>query len=174
VPRLISREDALAAIRREGGEPACLMCSILARGVGPVHAVHEDAHALVMLPRYVRSWGSAMVIPKPHVTTYAEIDAPLWTHVNALALHTARVVERVLAPRRCYVASIGSSAGEEELVQSSRHLHVHVIPVHDASMRPADVFSWAAGVLVADAPEWEALCASYRAVWTSSGAPAGS
>ena len=173
MPRLIAREEALTAIRREGGEPECLMCAIVTRAVGPVHVVHEDALSLVMLPRYVRCWGSAMVIPKAHVTTYAEIDAETWAHINALALRTARVVERVQRPRRCYVASIGSSSSEQELVQSSRHLHLHVIPVHDAATKPADVFSWADGVWVADADEWDELRTRYCDAW-SSGTPAGS
>lgn len=149
------------------------MCAIVARAAGPVHVVHEDDRALVMLPRYVRCWGSAMVIPKAHVIAYEEIDTATWTHVNALALHTARIVERVQRPRRCYVASIGSSTGERELVQSSRHLHVHVIPVQDADMKPADVFSWAAGVWVAEPHEWEVLRMRYCDAWTK-GSPAGS
>ena len=65
------------------------------------------------------------------------------------------MVERVMRPRRCYVASTGSSAGE--MTQTSRHLHVHVIPLYEADDRPSDVFSWAEGVYVGTPEEWEAL-----------------
>ena len=167
MPRLIPREDALAAIEREGGRPPCLMCAITARAVGPVYAIHEDDEALVFLPRYVRAWGTLMIIPKPHATTYAAIDPALWTRANALALAAARVVETVHNPARCYIASIGSNTGTQELLQSSKHLHLHVIPVADPSTRPADIFSWADGVWVAEPAEWEQLQADYRAAWDS-------
>lgn len=164
MPRLIPRAEALDRIRREGGEPECLMCAIVERRVGAVYAVYEDEVMLVMLPRYVRRWGHAMVVPKAHVTSYAQVDAAVWLEANRLALVTARVVERVQQPRRCYVASTGSS-NARELVQTSRHLHVHVIPLYDYEDRPADVFSWQAGVYVGEPEEWEALAASYRAAW---------
>lgn len=166
MPRLISRAEALDQIRREGGQPSCLMCAILNRRVGPVHVIHEDDAMLVMLPRYVRRWGHAMVVPKVHVVSYAEVEPAVWLEANRLALVTARIVEHVRRPRRCYVASTGSSAGEE-LLQTSRHLHVHVIPLYESDDRPADVFSWAEGVYVGEPDEWEALAASYRERWDS-------
>ena len=57
------------------------------------------------------------------------------------------------------------------------HLHVHVIPLYDDTDRPADVFSWQSGVVVADHDEWEALRAEYARAWaygTDSATPAGS
>jgi histidine triad (HIT) family protein len=170
VPRLISRDEALARIRAEGGTPACLMCAIVARQVGPVIAVHEDERALVMLPRYVRRWGHMLIVPKAHVVTYTEVPTELWGWIDRLALHAARVIERLHRPPRCYVASTGSAAGVE-LTQTSRHLHAHVIPLEGAQDRPADVFSWAPGVLVAEPPEWEALRLQVTAVWQELGAP---
>jgi diadenosine tetraphosphate (Ap4A) HIT family hydrolase len=175
MPRLIPRAEALDRIRREGGEPECLMCAILDRRVGPVHVVYEDEAMLVMLPRYVRRWGHAMVVLKAHVTSYTEVELAVWLEANRLALVTARVIEHVQRPRRCYVASTGSSAGAE-LTQTSRHLHVHVIPLYEPDDKPADIFSWSEGVYVGEPEEWEALAASYRAVWAafeSGAAPGG-
>jgi histidine triad (HIT) family protein len=163
MPRLIPRAEALDRIRREGGEPECLMCAIRDRRVGPVHAVYEDDAMLVMLPRYVRRWGHAMVMPKLHVVSYAEVEPAVWLEACRLALVTARVIESVMRPRRCYVASTGSSAGE--LTQTSRHLHVHVIPLYEPDDKPADIFSWSDGVYVGEPDEWEALAASYRDAW---------
>src|SRR6185503_4718640 len=136
--------------------------------------VFEDDEILVLLPRYVRRWGHVVVMPRTHVVTYTGVPAALWARVNAEALHAARMLERLRDPLRIYITSTGSSAGE--LTQTSMHLHVHVIPLFDNHDRPADVFSWQAGVLVAEPDEWEALRAEYAAAWrndygNSSGAP---
>lgn len=163
IPTLISRAEALARIKEEGGSPPCLMCAINTRRVGRVYAIFEDEQFLVMLPRYVRRWGHVLVTPKPHYTAFGDIAPELWARANALAHNAARMVEQVARPRRVYVASTGSTAGE--LTQSSMHLHIHVIPLHAADDRPADVFSWADGIYVAESAEWEELQARYRAAW---------
>lgn len=163
MPELISRAEALARIEAAAGLPECLMCAICAREAGPVHAIYEDEEQLVMLPGYVRRWGHVMVTPKAHVTSFAAVDPELWARTARLAHQAARVVERVRRPRRCYMASTGSSAGE--LTQTSRHLHIHVIPIYDADDRPSSVFSWAEGVYVGAPEEWASLVASYAREW---------
>lgn len=163
MPTLISRDEALRRIVEEGGRPACLMCAIVQRRVGDVHVVFEDDDTLVMLPRYVRRWGHLMVVPKPHVTTYSSVDPAVWSRTTRIAHQGARVVERVMRPLRCYMASTGSTAGE--LTQTSMHLHIHILPLFAAEDRPAEVFSWAEGVLVGEPDEWAELIARYREVW---------
>jgi histidine triad (HIT) family protein len=169
VPSLITRDEALARIRADGGSPPCLMCAIRDRRVGATHAVFEDDDILVLLPRYVRRWGHVVVMPRAHVTTYTGVEPALWARINADALHAARMLERIRAPLRIYITSTGSSAGE--LTQTSMHLHVHVIPLYDNHDRPADVFSWQAGVYVAEPDEWEALRAEYADAWASEARP---
>ncbi len=163
MPTLIPRAEALARIQTEGGNPPCLMCAINARRVGAVYAIYEDEQLLVMLPRYVRRWGQVLVTPKPHHTAFSTVDPALWARTNELAHRAARMVEQVARPRRVYVASTGSTAGE--LTQSSMHLHIHVIPLYEVDDKPADIFSWTAGIYVAEPAEWEELQASYRAAW---------
>jgi len=165
MPTLIPRAEALARIRAEGGDPACLMCAIAQREVGDTHAIFEDDEMLVFLPRYVRCWGHACIMPKPHVTSYGGAPPALWARVNELGHRTARIVEAIHRPRRCYLASTGSSAGE--LTQSSMHLHLHVIPVQDPEDRPASVFSWQEGVYVAERDEWLELRDTYRRAWAA-------
>lgn len=165
MPTLITRAEALRRIQEEGGAPSCLMCAIAERRVGAVHVVFEDPELLVMLPRYVRRWGHVMVTPREHVTRFDGVDAALWTRTSQLAHQAARMVERVMRPRRCYVASTGSSAGE--LTQTSQHLHIHVIPLYEPDDRPSDIFSWAEGVYVGEPAEWAELVARYRAVWAA-------
>ncbi len=163
MPRLVARAEALERIRRERGDAPCLMCAIRDRAAGPTHVLYEDEEQLVILPRYVRRWGQVMVMPKLHTTSFGHVDERVWSMTNALALRAARAAERMLEPRRCYLASTGSSAGE--ITQSSIHLHVHVIPLHDPDDRPADIFSWADGVFIAEDAEWEALLRRYAAAW---------
>jgi diadenosine tetraphosphate (Ap4A) HIT family hydrolase len=163
LPTLISRAEALERIRAERGDAPCLMCAIVERRVGKVYVVHEDDEQLVSLPAYVRRWGQILVTPKAHATSYSKVDAAMWARTNELALRAARVVEAVQRPRRVYLASTGSSAGE--LVNCSTHLHVHVIPLHEADDKPADVFSWQAGIWVAEPEEWEELRRAYVAAW---------
>jgi diadenosine tetraphosphate (Ap4A) HIT family hydrolase len=176
VPTLITRDDALARIRAEGGAPPCLMCGIRDRAVGETHAVFEDDDILVFLPRYVRRWGHVVVMPRRHVVKYANVAFELWTRMSAEALRAAQMLERIRSPLRIYITSTGSSAGE--LTQTSMHLHIHVIPLYDDHDRPADVFSWQGGVLVAEHDEWEVLRAEYARAWPGQletrGAPAGS
>jgi diadenosine tetraphosphate (Ap4A) HIT family hydrolase len=163
MPTLITRDEALRRIVEEGGRPACLMCAILGRRVGAVYPIFEDDELLVMLPRYVRRWGHVLVVPRVHVTTFAAVEPALWARLGRVALQAARMVERVCQPRRCYMASTGSTAGER--TQTSMHMHVHVIPLGDPDDKPSDVFSWVDGVLVGEPAEWHELQQRYRAVW---------
>jgi histidine triad (HIT) family protein len=159
MPQLITRNEALRRIIAEGGAPACLMCAVRDRKVGDTHVVHEDAEFLVILPRYVRRWGHVMIMPKAHVTSFMAIDPDLFMRMSVLSLQCSRMVERVQKPRRVYVASTGSSAGE--ITQSSEHLHVHVIPLYEVDDKPSSIFSWSKGVYVAERDEWETLRASF-------------
>jgi histidine triad (HIT) family protein len=160
MPTRIDKGEALARIRREAGEPACLMCALLAGHAGPVHYVAETEACVVLLSRYATRFGHAMVVPRAHVTHYLETPPPLWQQMQSLAHELARVVERVVAPPRVYVAALGSAAGE--LTQTSEHLHVHVMPVESQDDRPSHAFSWRQGVWVADENEWSALKDAYR------------
>jgi diadenosine tetraphosphate (Ap4A) HIT family hydrolase len=163
MPTLISREDVIRCIHEEGGSPPCLMCAIAAGRVGDLHVVFEDDEALVFLPRYVRRWGELCVMPKAHVTSFSALDEETWLHLQVLVRRSARVVERLMQPRRCYVTMTGSAAGE--LTQSSEHLHTHILPIIDANDRPAKALSWEGGVLVATRDEWLPLQARYAAAF---------
>ncbi len=159
MPQLIPRHEALRRIIAEGGAPVCLMCAVRDGQVGDTHVVYEDHEMLVILPRYVRRWGHVMIMPKVHVTSFMAIEPNLFLRMSILSLQCSRMVERVQNPRRVYVASTGSSAGE--ITQSSEHLHVHVIPLYEVDDKPSSIFSWSEGVYVAERDEWEALRASF-------------
>jgi diadenosine tetraphosphate (Ap4A) HIT family hydrolase len=123
----------------------------------------ETAHSTVVLSAYPRRWGHVLVVLAEHVTTFAALSAAAWADAAAHARVAARVVERVLAPERCYVASLGTAIDGLEL--TFPHIHLHVIPVYDPDDRPSTVLSTADGMLAADEDEWEALHAQLRAAW---------
>ncbi|MCS6901243.1 MAG: HIT family protein [Myxococcales bacterium] len=163
MPTLLRREDALARIRQEGGDFACLMCALRDGSFGPLFLLHQDERALVLLPRYVRRWGHILVLLREHRTSFEELSEADWIHLARLARHAACVIERTLIPRRCYLASTGSSDGE--LTQSSTHIHLHVIPIFQPDDRPASVFSWSEGIYPGDDGELSELLACYRSNW---------
>ena len=88
-----------------------------------------------------------------------------WAAASALAREAAIAAEGALDPARCYVAALGTS--EAGLPMTFPHLHLHVIPVPDARLRPREVLTWQNGVLDAEEAEWEALAESLRAAWPS-------
>lgn len=163
MPHLITREEALRRIRAEVEEGACLMCALRDDRAGDRWVLADEDDMLVVLPRYVRRWGQVLVLPKPHVTSFTEVDEGMWQRASRWARHAARVLEAELRPRRCYLASTGSAAGE--ITQSSMHLHIHVIPLYEPDDRPADIFSWSSGVYVAEAEEWRDLRDKLGAAW---------
>lgn len=163
MPTLLSRAEAMERIRQERGEVRCLMCGLVERRIGVVYTLFEDNEHSVLLPRYVRRWGQITVVPKKHVTRFADIDPALWARTNELAFRAARAIEQARSPLRTLVASTGSCAGE--LLNSSEHLHIHAVPMYTPDDRPADIFSWQGGVYVGEPHEWNELLGAYRAVF---------
>ena len=139
------------------------MCGIASRQVGAVYTVFEDDAFLVHLPRYVRSWGQITVIPKVHATSFDDLGRDAWNRTADLAYVASQVQRRLLTPLRTFLASTGSAGGEK--LNTSEHVHMHVVPVFDANERPRDIFSWRDGVYVAEAHEWEDLERACQAAW---------
>jgi hypothetical protein len=90
-----------------------------------------------------------------------------WAAYEALqraAWGASRALAAVVAPRRVWIAALGSA---DPLPMSSPHVHVHVIPVtacgEDA--RPARVLTWSNGVTVLDDDEATGLASSLSLAW---------
>ncbi|MFO0558736.1 MAG: HIT domain-containing protein [Polyangiales bacterium] len=165
MPTLISKDEALARIVAEGGQPECLMCAVLEGRVGGLYTIFEDDEVALILPRYVRCWGHVAVVPKRHVVTFTECGPELWAHIQVVAYNASRMLEAMRAPKRVYNTSTGSNT--KELTQTSRHIHVHLIPVDTEEDRPSDVFTWAHGIWVAEHDEWIALRDECRRWWSA-------
>jgi diadenosine tetraphosphate (Ap4A) HIT family hydrolase len=142
----LAKADALARI---ASEPArgCTMCT-LARADDAV-ALASNAHAVAILDRYAARPGHALVILRRHEEHLVALDREEAAALNELGWAVARAIDRALAPRRIYVAALGSAA---PLATSFPHVHLHVVPLADGGEadRPAEVFTWAHGVYVFD------------------------
>jgi diadenosine tetraphosphate (Ap4A) HIT family hydrolase len=155
----ITREEAIARLEREP-IVACRLCAILDTRD---QVLAEAELASVIVSRFPVRWGQLIVIPHAHVERFSEVSPLAWAETSMLAFRAASVIERVLSPSRCYVASLGTS--ERGVPMSFPHLHVNVIPVHDPSERPREVLTWQHGVLDADPAAWRALYDRLRDAW---------
>lgn len=154
----ITREEAIARLERERAD-GCRLCALVESGL----VLARRDHASVILSRYPVRWGQLLVIPHGHVERFAELAAHVWEDVSVLSHRAAIVIERVLSPSRCYVASLGTS--ERDVPMSFPHLHVNVIPVAEPTERPREVLTWQHGVFDAEPEAWTALLDRLREAW---------
>jgi diadenosine tetraphosphate (Ap4A) HIT family hydrolase len=154
VPRRVPRQSAVDAVTRDTPAGACPMCRVATGD----RALAQNEAALVVTNRYPLRWGHLLVVARRHVTSFSTLTDREHALLSELTLRAARALERTLSPARVFVASLGSSS--EGLLLTTPHLHTHVLPVSEADARPADVFTWANGVLEADPEEWAELDAS--------------
>jgi diadenosine tetraphosphate (Ap4A) HIT family hydrolase len=156
MPSVVPRDEAIARIYAERNpDVPCLVCTLRDGTAGPRYVLAESRHTLTVLTRYPRRWGHALVLLRDHVTSFSSVSRDAWADISHEAHRVARGIERALSPKRCYVASLG--AVDDALPMTSSHLHVHVIPIYDASDRPGTVLRWDDGVLDAERDEWQKL-----------------
>jgi diadenosine tetraphosphate (Ap4A) HIT family hydrolase len=91
-----------------------------------------------------------------------------YVEVQRLAWEAARAMDRVLSPKRVFVAALGSA---KPLPISFPHHHVHVIPLYDGGEldRPSEVLTWRNGVTLYTPEETAELGAALRAAWGDAG-----
>ncbi len=158
MPKRIERDVAVTRAVAERPEGSCLVCAILAGEAGPTWVVHEGEHVRVVLSRYPRNWGQAMVLLRRHVTSFSALDPMEWAEATEAARRTAVQMEKVLDPVRCFVSCLGTA--HSDLPMSSPHMHLHVDPVYDADQRPRTTFTLEFGVMEGEPHEWEELRAA--------------
>jgi diadenosine tetraphosphate (Ap4A) HIT family hydrolase len=140
--RHLPKADALAAITREPRD-GCRMCTF-ARDPEPI-ATSE--HAIAILDRYASRPGHVLVVARRHEERVAALAWEEYASIQRLVWDVCRALEATFAPRRIYVAALGSA---DALDTSFPHVHVHVVPLADGGEldRPANVFTWGNGVYV--------------------------
>jgi histidine triad (HIT) family protein len=99
----------------------CLFCAIIA-GTVPAHQILADAAVVAFLDARPVFKGHALVVPRAHYQTLADLPAGLIS-----PLFTA--VQRVSAAMPAALGAQGSFVAVNNVVsQSVPHLHAHVIP----------------------------------------------
>lgn len=156
MPELLSKSQALELLSQEGDAGKCLVCRI---NRDNPYILREDAYCKVMLSQFPRFWGHTLVCLKRHAERHSQITDEENTSLFRNAHLVAKVLESLLAPSRCYVASIGS---EENRLNTCPHLHVHVLPVPESGLKPSGVFTWEKGIFSGSKKEWETLYNSMR------------
>ncbi len=169
----IDRAEAMALLAREAETiPAhhrgCAMCAMAAGHPADLQVLAERPGALAVLDRLATRRGHVLVILRRHAESIAEMPWAEYAEVQRLAWEAARAVEQVLAPRRVFVAALGSA---RQLPMSFPHHHVHVLPLFDGGEgdRPAEVLTWKHGVFLYAPEEARDLAAALRGCWD--GAP---
>lgn len=99
----------------------CVFCRIAAGDV-PAHLVHADDDFLVFLDHRPLFAGHTLVVPRPHVDTFLDLDPARVGPLFQLVQRTSRAVERGMGADGVF------NAINNKVSQSVPHLNVHVIP----------------------------------------------
>lgn len=156
MPHLISKDEAMASLPTGS---ACFLCEMLES----TDNIFSDDQVSVVLSRYPRFWGQVMVVLNRHITDFRTITDHEWIAMNVHALKAARILEEVLDPVRCHIASIGTERAD--LPMTSPHLHINVLPIPEEDLRPSEIYTWTHGVYAGTEEEWEALHTAIRSNW---------
>lgn len=102
----------------------CVFCRIVT-GESPVSAFYEDELVLGLLTIGPVNPGHAMVIPKRHAPSLADLDEQTGRHMWTIAQRTAAALRR--SGLRCEGVNLFLADGEAAF-QEVRHVHLHVFP----------------------------------------------
>ena|SRR5258706_8519230 len=140
----LPKADALAAIAAEGGE-GCRMCEF----VRDQEPIASSEHAVALLDRYASRPGHVLVVARRHEERVAALAWDEYAAIQRLVWELCRAMERTFAPRRIYIAALGSA---DAIDTSFPHLHIHLVPLANGGEvdRPANVFTWVHGIYVFD------------------------
>ncbi|MEW6216058.1 MAG: HIT family protein [Candidatus Bipolaricaulota bacterium] len=102
----------------------CVFCRIVA-GECPASVVYEDDVVLAFLDIRPVNPGHAMVIPKRHVASLADLDEATGRHLWTIAQRTTAALRR--SGVKCEGVNLFLADGEAAF-QEVRHVHLHVFP----------------------------------------------
>jgi histidine triad (HIT) family protein len=88
----------------------------------PAHVVADTAEGVAFLDRRPVFPGHALVVPRDHIETLADLPARLLPGYFSLVQRVARAVEIGMAADGTFVAM------NNKVSQSVPHLHTHVVP----------------------------------------------
>ncbi len=153
----LPKQDALARLELERGD-GCCMCELAQTG----EPIVANEAATAILDPYAARPGHVLVVLRRHEEKLAALPLREYRALHDLAWQVAGAIEQVFAPRRIYVAALGSAVA---MMTSFPHVHLHLIPLADGGEpdRPANVFTWQHGMYVFEDGEEPALRARLRA-----------
>ncbi|MCF3103151.1 HIT family protein [Streptomyces roseoverticillatus] len=110
--------DAYSARAQSG---PCFVCAFLAGDPDFAHEmVFEDDEHVAFLDRWPTLPGKVLVAPKAHVEhVIRDLDEAAYLRLMRVVRSVALAVERVFAPERTYLLSLGSQS-------ANAHLHWHI------------------------------------------------
>ena len=98
------------------------------RGEFPCYKVYEDEHTLAFLDIMPRCPGHTLVIPKAPARNILDIKPDDLAHVTRVAQNIAKAAMTAFDVQGITVQQFSEPAGGQVVF----HLHVHVMPRHDA------------------------------------------
>lgn len=100
---------------------ACVFCQIVA-GALPADVIFADERVVAFLDARPVFKGHTLVVPRPHVATFAALSPEALAALFTAAQRLSRAVETGLEADGTFVAM------NDKVSQSVPHVHVHVIP----------------------------------------------
>jgi len=169
VPRIVDKATGLTELERHrkvllGERDGCVMCALVAAAPAASELVAENEHGVVLVDRFGNRPGHLIVVAKRHCEDMLELGWDGYRALQHLAYLSAGALTRALAPVRVFIAALGSQV---PLPMTFPHCHLHVLPVYEAGDggRPAQVFSWSAGLVIYSEAEARDLGQKLRASW---------
>lgn len=101
--------------------PGCIFCEIVA-GSTPAQIVFEDEHSLAFLDIRPLFHGHALLIPREHHETLADLPSGLVEPLFSNAQRLSVAIRDAMGAQGSFVAM------NNVVSQSVPHLHVHIVP----------------------------------------------
>ena len=102
-------------------QPDCVFCQIAA-GTLPADVIFADDRVVAFLDARPVFKGHTLVVPRPHVATFAALSPDALTALFTTAQRMSAAVEVGLQADGTFVAM------NDKVSQSVPHVHVHVVP----------------------------------------------
>lgn len=139
-------------IGKEIPEGDCIVCAINSGKFSVV--LERNDWITVMLSAFPRCWGQVMINLNRHAENFSDLNEAEWNALHEAAFRYAKKIEVALKPVRVYTSMMGAPSN---LPNTCPHLHLNVLPVYDAAMKPADLYTWEFGVYAGTVEEWGEL-----------------
>lgn len=101
----------------------CVFCKIVG-GSEPAHKIWESDDFVAFLSIHPCNPGHACLIPKLHVDYVFDLEEPLYSGIFRAARRLSGPMQRATDAKRMGIAVEGFSV---------RHVHLHLVPLHNAS-----------------------------------------